>query len=86
MKAREKNPIPNCLVKWEKLESIPKSAFSIFSMNWEKLIIPAGAIFENPNFQSLCELGKTWKYSLGPRIKSPNFESIDELGKSYVLI
>ena len=39
--------------------SIPKSQFSISSMNWEKLTIPARATFKNPNFQSLCELGKT---------------------------
>ena len=54
-------------------------------MNWEKLTIPARATFKNPNSQSLCELGKTWKYSLCPRIKSPNFERIAELG-SYALI
>ena len=72
-------------MNWEKLGSIPKSQFSISSMNWEKLTIPARATFKNPNSQSLCELGKTWKYSLCPRIKSPNFERIAELG-SYALI
>ena len=49
-------------------------------MNWEKSTISAGATFKNPSF-NLCELGKTWKYSLSPRFKTPNFESIDELGK-----
>ena len=57
-----------------------KIQFSISSMNWEKLAMLARATFKNRNFQSLCELGKTWKYSLSPRIKSSNFESIDELG------
>ena len=51
-------------------------------MNWEKLTIPARAPFRNPNFQSPCELGKTWMYSLSPRFKTPNFKSIDELGKA----
>ena len=45
------------------------------------MTIPAMTTIKNPNFQSLCELGKTWKYSLSPRIKSLNFESIDVLGK-----
>ena len=50
-------------------------------MNWEKLrLSPAGATFKNPNFQSHCELGKTSKDSLRPRLKSPNFESKNELG------
>ena len=49
-------------------------------MNEEKLKSPAGATFKNVNFQSLCELGKTWEYSLRPRFKSPNFAYIDELG------
>ena len=77
MKAREKSQFPNCSVNWEKRGSISKSQFSISSMNWEKIIIPARTTFKNPNFQPLCELGKTWKYSLSPRIKSPYFESID---------
>ena len=50
-------------------------------MNWEKLRVPARARFKNPNFQSLWELGKTWKYSLSPIFKSPNSESMDELRK-----
>ena len=29
--------------------------------------------------KSLCELGKTWKYSLRLTLKNPNFESMDEL-------
>ena len=45
----------------------------------EKLRSPAKATFNNPNFQYFFELGKTWKYSLRPRLKGPNFESIDEL-------
>ena len=50
-------------------------------MNWEKLRCLARATFKNPNFKSVCELSKTWMYSLSPGIKSSNFESIDELGK-----
>ena len=50
-------------------------------MIWEKFRVPARATFRNPNFQSLCELGKTWKYALSPRFNSPNFECIDELRK-----
>ena len=50
-------------------------------MNWEKLTILAIKSFKNPNFQSLCELRKTWKYSLSPRFKTLNFKSTDELGK-----
>ena len=30
---------------------------------------------------SLCEMGKIWKYSLRPALKNLNFESMDELGK-----
>ena len=30
---------------------------------------------------SLCEMGKIWKYSLRPTLKNLNFESMDELGK-----
>ena len=47
-------------------------------MNWEKVRSLARATFKNPNIRPLCELGKTWKYSLRPRFKSLNFESIDE--------
>ena len=61
--------------------NIPISQFSIFSMNWEKLRVPAKATFRNPNFQSFCEMGKTWQYNLSPKFISPNFESIDELRK-----
>ena len=46
-----------------------------------KLRSPARATLKNPNFQFLCELEKTCKYSQRTRFKSPNFESIDELGK-----
>ena len=79
----QKSRFPNCLANWEKLGNIPKSQFSISSMNWgEKLTIPFTATFKNPNFQSLCELGKTCKYSLSQKNNlSMNFESIDELGK-----
>ena len=52
-------------------------------MNSEKLRGPARAIFQNPNFQSLCELGKNWKYNIKPRSKSPNFESIDKLAVTF---
>ena len=51
------------------------------SKNWEKLTNRVRATFKNLNFQSLCELGKTWKYNLSPRFKTTNFKSIDELGK-----
>ena len=51
-------------------------------MNWEKLRSPAIDTLKNLNFWSLCELGKTWKYSLETRSQSPNFESIDEFRKS----
>ena len=50
-------------------------------MNWEKLESPARATFKNTNFKSLCELSRTWKYRMSPRLKSPNFKSLDELGK-----
>ena len=60
---------------------IQKSEFLICFMNWEKMRIPARPTFKNPNFQSLFELRKTWKYSLRPTFKSPNFGSMDELGK-----
>ena len=49
-------------------------------MNWEKLRSSDRTTFKNPNFQSLCELRKTWKYNRRSRIKNPNFESLDELG------
>ena len=49
-------------------------------MNWGKLRSPARATFKNSNLRSLCELGKTWKYSLRPIFQNPNFASIDELG------
>ena len=48
-------------------------------MNCEKLRSPSR--FRNPNFQSLCELGKTWKYSLRPKFKNPDIVSREELGK-----
>ena len=69
MKAREpqKSQFPNCSLNWEKLgtkvqANIRKSQWSIFFMNREKLRVPARATFKNPNFQSFCELGKTWKH------------------------
>ena len=49
-------------------------------MNWEKLGSPGRAIFKNLIFQSLCKLGKVWKYSLKPGFQSLYFESIDESG------
>ena len=61
------------------VDNIQKSQFSIFFMNWEKRSA-ARATFKNSNFESLCELGKTWKDSLRPGFKSPNFESTEELG------
>ena len=39
------------MVNWQKL-------LYISLMNSEKLGSPARATFKNPNFQSLCELGK----------------------------
>ena len=44
-------------------------------MNWQKLRSLAETTFKNLNFKFLCELSKTWKYSLSARFKSPNFES-----------
>ena len=41
------------------------------------------ATFENPNFQSFCELRKSSKYSLRSTFKNPNFESKDKLGKYF---
>ena len=81
MKARElqKSQFFNWmnLVNWQKRGSaaqanIQKKQFPTSSMNWEKLRGPARATFNNPNFQSLCELGKIWKDSLKPRLKCPN--------------
>ena len=37
------------------------------SVNWEIFRSTARLILKNPNFRYLCELGKTWKYSLRPR-------------------
>ena len=80
-KQGKKFQFSNCLVNGEKHGSVPKSQFSISSMDMEKLKIRSRATFRNLNIQSLCELGKMWKYSLCPRIESPKFESIGELGK-----
>ena len=41
-------------------------------MKWKKLRNLARATFMNPNFQSLCELGKPWRYSMRPTFKSSN--------------
>ena len=54
-------------MNWEKpgsagLANIP----SISSMNWEILNSSARATFNNPDFKSLYELRKTWKYSPKP--------------------
>ena len=35
--------------------------------------------FKNSNFQSICELGKSFKCSLRPAFENPNFKSKDEL-------
>ena len=64
------------LVNWQKRGSATQANIQkkkkTISMNWEKLRGPARATFNNPNFQSLCELGKIWKYSLKPRLKCSN--------------
>ena len=54
---------------------------TLFSELEKKLTSPARITFKNPNFQSFCEFGKTWKYSLRPTFKSLNFKSMDEWGK-----
>lgn len=41
--------------------SIQKSPFSIFFKKYEKMRSPLRATFKTPNFQTLCELGKSWK-------------------------
>ena len=39
-------------------------------------------VFKNPNFPSLYELRKTWKYTQPQtNIQNPNVEFMDELGK-----
>ena len=39
-------------------------------------------LFKNPNFPSLYELRKTWKYKQPrPTFQNPNVELMDELGK-----
>ena len=38
-------------------------------------------IFKNPNFKTLCELGKTWKQTLKPIFKNLKFESVDQFEK-----
>ena len=50
-------------------------------MIWKKLKKSARPTFKNPDFQSLCELGKTWKYNLRPTFRNPNLQFIDELEK-----
>ena len=64
-----------------KVLDIQNSQFSVPTMDWEELRSPARAAFKNPNFPSLCELEKKWKYSLTPTLQGPNFESTGELGK-----
>ena len=44
-------------------------------MSLENRAVQLGKI-QKPNLTSLCELSKTWNYSL-----SPNVESADQLGK-----
>ena len=58
-------------MNWEKpgsagLANIQKFYSSISSMNWEILNSSARATFNNPDFKSLYELRKTWKYSPKP--------------------
>ena len=54
---------------------------SLLAMNGKKIKNSSSNNIQKFEFLSLCELGKTWKYSLSPRFKSPNFESIGILGK-----
>ena len=48
-------------------------------MNWEKIEIQLEQHSKIP--KSLCDSGKTWKYSLRQTLKKTNFESMDELEK-----
>ena len=64
-----------------KVLDIQNSQFSVPTMDREELRSPARAALKNPNFPSLCEQKKKWKYSLRPILQSPNFESVGELGK-----
>ena len=58
-------------------------------MNWKILRSPTTLTVTNINFQSLCELGKSFAYSLRPTFKNPNstfkntnFESKDKLSST----
>ena len=64
----QKSKFLNSLVNWEKFKStvkacFRKSQFSNFIMNWNKLRSPERATFKKTP-KSLCELERTWKYSL----------------------
>ena len=56
--------IPHNLTKYEIKETSKISISQLFSElgNMWKY-----GLFKNPNFQTLCEMEKTWKYSLKPR-------------------
>ena len=56
-------------MNWKNLGSIPK--IPIFNLFHELGKIPARATFKDINFQSLYEMGKTWRYSLSPESKAP---------------
>ena len=59
-----KSQFSNFLVNWEKfgnvIQAFQKSQFSISFMNWEKRgnIHSPRLIFQNPNVESMDELGK----------------------------
>ena len=57
-----------------KKEAIFHLFFSWIGKNWE---VQPEQHKKIP--KSLCELGKTWKYSLRLTLKNPNFESMEEL-------
>ena len=56
---------------------LKKSNFLAFFLNWEKLRSLVEATLKNS--KTLCELEKTWKYSLRPTLENLNFESTNDL-------
>ena len=58
---------------WSFLTNIQQSQFSIslgILKNWK---VQSRQIFRNPNYPSLCNLGKSWKYSLLDNILKSQF-------------
>ena len=78
----KKSRFVKCLVNWEKLGSIPKSQFSISSMNSKKLKIPARTTFKNSNLW----IGKNLEVQPNSKNQKSQFEIYRWIEKSYVLI